>query len=292
MGGRPRRDRRGVPHRRTRPGTARPARRLRDRPALPRQGPRDRRQRRRVVITGPGIYEGIPEDTYHADTDLSPELGRSLSASGAKVLLKSPARYEYERRHPRPSSDAMDLGSVAHELILRTGTRILVVDAYDWRGRADQATRKAERAKGTIVVNRPELRAAAKMAAAVRRHPLASRIFTDGRPEVSLYWIDEATGVTCRGRVDYLRARHIVDLKTARDASPRGFAKAAADYGYRESMAHYQRGVAALTGEWLPVVLVVVESEPPHLVAVYAFSNEDRSEERRVGKECRSRWSP
>ena len=228
-----------------------------------------------MTITEPGIFEGIDEDTYHADTDLAPHLGRSLSASGAKVLLKSPARFEWERRHPRPSTDAMDLGSVAHELILRTGTRILVVDAYDWRTKAHQALRKAERAKGTIVVNRPELRAAAKMAAAIRRHPLASRIFTDGKPEVSLYWVDEATGVTCRGRVDWLRKGHIVDLKTCRDASPRGFAKAATDYGYRESLAHYQRGIHALTGEWLPVVIVAVESEAPHLVAIYTLSTED-----------------
>ena len=227
------------------------------------------------MITEPGIYDGVPEDTYHADTDLAPALGHSLSASGAKVLLKSPARYHYERTHPRASSDSMDLGSVAHELILRTGTTVHVVDAYDWRGKADQQTRKALRAKGVVVVNRPELRAAARRAAAVRAHPLASRIFTDGRPEVSLYWTDEGTGVTCRGRIDYLRERHIVDLKTARDASPRGFAKAAADYGYRESMAHYQRGVAALTGEWLPVVIVVVESDEPHLVAVYTLSADD-----------------
>ncbi len=227
------------------------------------------------MIREPGIYERIDEDTYHADTDLAPELGRSLSASGAKVLLKSPARFDYERTHRKPSSDTMDLGSVTHELVLRSGTRVLVVDAYDWRGKADQALRKAERAKGAVVVNRPELRAAAKMAAAVRRHPLASRIFTHGRPEVSLYWIDEGTGVTCRGRIDYLRQGHIVDLKTARDASPRGFAKAAADYGYRESMAHYQRGVHALTGAWLPVVVVVVENDPPHLVAVYTIRPDD-----------------
>lgn len=219
-------------------------------------------------MTEVGIFPDIPEAAYHADT-------ASLSASGAKVLLKSPARFRHERDHPRPSSDAMDLGSVAHHLILHRGGRLLVVDAYDWRSKADQQLRKAERAKGTVVVHRGELLTASRIARAVRRHPLAAAIFSEGEPEQSLYWVDEGTGVRCRGRIDWLRKGHIVDLKTARDASPRGFAKAAADYGYRESMAHYRRGVHALTGQWLPVVVVVVETDEPHLVAIYTFGLDD-----------------
>ena len=39
-----------------------------------------------------------------------------------------------------------------------------------------------------------------------------------------------------------------------------------------------------------------IETEParPHAIGMHrvAFSVDDRSEERRVGKECRSRWSP
>jgi hypothetical protein len=227
------------------------------------------------LITEPGLYDGLEEATYHADTNLAPDLGRSLSASGAKVLLKSPARFHYERTHPSDATQAMDVGSVAHELILRTGTRILVVDAYDWRAKANQQARDKARAEGVAAIHRGELRQAARMAAAIRRHPLASAIFSEGKPEVSLYWIDEGTGVTCRGRIDWLRDNAIVDLKTAADASPSGFAKAAANFGYRESMAHYANGVEALTGRRLPVVLVVVEKEPPFLVGVYTLTDDD-----------------
>ena len=48
-------------------------------------------------ILGPGVYHGRPETLYHADADLAPRLGRSLSQSGAKTLLDSPQRFAWER---------------------------------------------------------------------------------------------------------------------------------------------------------------------------------------------------
>jgi hypothetical protein len=230
--------------------------------------------RRRVLVRKPGFYD-LDEDTYHRDDALTKRLGRSLSASGAKTLLKSPARFEYERRHPKASTESMDVGSVAHHLILHRGGRLVVVDAYDWRKPANQQLRDNGRAQGVVVVHRGQLRAAAAMARAVRRHELAGAILSQGKPEQSAYWIDKATGVTLRARIDWLRDDAIVDVKTTADASPEAFAKSCANYGYRESAAHYRAAVHALTGRWLPFVLIAVETAPPHLVAVYRFDADD-----------------
>src|SRR2546429_5171313 len=38
--------------------------------------------------------------------------------------------------------------------------------------------------------------------------------------------------------------------------------------------------------------LNVSDAEVPGLLRVFSFRSRERSEERRVGKECRSRWSP
>ena len=238
-----------------------------------------------MSITEPGIYPDVPEAVYHADTDLARHLGHSLSASGAKTLLRNPARFQWERSNPRPSTDSMDLGSVAHHLILKRGGDLLIVDAYDWKAPANQKLRKEQRAKGVVVVHRGEFLLAVRMARAVLQHvwsidgetvgTLGETLFSKGEPEVSLYWIDEDTGVTCRGRIDWIHPRAIVDVKTARDASPQAFAKACADYGYRESAAHYTKGVRVLKGEALPFYLVVVESAAPHFVAVYRFNEAD-----------------
>jgi hypothetical protein len=226
------------------------------------------------MITAPGIYPDIDEATYHADTNLAPELGRSLSASGAKVLLRNPARFNWERTNPAPPKDVFDLGSAAHTLILGVGADVKALDFDNWQTKAAREARDEARANGLIPLLEKDWRIVVAMEDAVRAHPLASAILTDGQPEQSVYWIDEHTGVTCRARVDWLRAGHIVDLKTAADASPSGFGRAAGNFGYHLSAAHYRAGIHAITGEWLPFVLVVVEKEAPYSVSVHQFDDD------------------
>ena len=110
------------------------------------------------MITHPGIYAGIDETVYHADSDLAPELGRSLSQSGAKTLLASPARFAWERDHGRPPKDAYDLGTLVHALVLRSrDDRIRVVDARDWKTKRAQEARDEARAGGMVPVLRSQL---------------------------------------------------------------------------------------------------------------------------------------
>ena len=78
-----------------------------------------------TVIESPGIYE-LDEATYHADRNLAPTLGRSLSSSGAKALLDCPARFAYQREHP-VVKDAFDFGHVAHARLLGFGDEGVVV---------------------------------------------------------------------------------------------------------------------------------------------------------------------
>ena len=227
-----------------------------------------------MSITEPGLYD-IPEADYHADADVSPDLGRPLSYSGAKTLLVSPARFAWEREHGRPSKRAYDLGSLVHTLILGSkDDRITVVDAYDWRTKAAQAAKTEAYAAGRIPVHRGDLLAASTVAAAVRRHPLASAILREGRSEVSLYWVDTATGVTCRGRIDWLSPLAIVDVKTVSSyggCEPAAFARAAAGFDYPMQAAAYTEGYEAVTGRLLDFVTIAVEMEPPHFVSVTRY---------------------
>ena len=220
-----------------------------------------------MTITEPGLYD-VPEAEYHADRNLSPTLGRSLSSSGAKTILDCPARYQWEREHPKVK-DVFDQGTIAHALILRNpDPRLRIIDCYDWRTKAAQDAKKAARAERNVPVSRGDLLAATKMARAVRRHPLASAIFSEGKAEQSFYWIDPATGVTCRGRVDWLRDNAIVDLKTINKADEHTITRQSYDYGYAQQADFYRRGIHAVTGEWLPFVHVFVESDQPHIVHV------------------------
>lgn len=212
-----------------------------------------------------GIHDGVPEDTYFAD--------EALSASGAKTLLRNPARFQWERANPPAPKDAFDIGHAAHSLILGVGQPMKPVDAADWRTKAAQAERDEIRAEGAIPLLRKDFDAVHAMAAAVDRHKLARGILTNGQPEQTVVWQDEATGVMLRGRIDWLRPNAVADLKTARDGNPTGFDRDAANYGYHISAAHYVAGVEAITGERLPFLLVVVEKEPPHFVSVHQFDD-------------------
>lgn len=222
-----------------------------------------------TLIDAPGIYPGVQEETYHADTGLAPTLGRSLSASGAKIILDCPARYQWEREHPR-TKDVWDKGTIAHRLILRSDDdRIRIADTWDWKHwQKWNPWKEEQRAARLIPINRGDLFAASRMARSVRRHQLASAIFSEGTPELSLYWIDPETGVTCRGRADWLRSNAIVDLKTINKADEDTITRQSANYGYAQQADWYRRGVHALTGDWLPFVHVFVESDEPHIVHV------------------------
>lgn len=248
------------------------------------------------MIDKPGLYPGIDEATYHADTDLAPHLGRSLSVSGAKTILRSPALFHYQREHGRPPKDAFDVGTLAHELILRGGDkRIRVVDSYDWRLTRARDAKIEAYAMGNVPVHRGDLLEASRIAASIRRHRLASAILSEGQAEVSFYWIDEATGVTLRGRTDWLRDNAIVDVKTTKDASPRAFAKDCANYRYDMQADHYSEGIEAITGRRLPFLFLCVENTPPYLVAVYQLDDDamargarDNAAARALYAECES----
>ena len=113
---------------------------------------------------------------------------------------------------------------------------------------------------------------ASRIARSVRRHPLASAILAEGEAEVSYYWRDPGTGVTCRARVDWLvPGKALVDIKTVGrvgGSEPSSFGRQCAQLDYPLQAAHYIDGWEAVTGERLPFIHLVVETEAPHFVLV------------------------
>jgi exodeoxyribonuclease VIII len=86
---------------------------------------------------------------------------------------------------------------------------------------------------------------------AVWGHPVMAEILgSPGFNEASIVWEDPATGLLCKARIDAMRlwCGHtvVIDLKSDRDGSPRGFAKAISDYHYPAQGAHYLNGLTAL----------------------------------------------
>jgi PDDEXK-like domain of unknown function (DUF3799) len=224
---------------------------------------------------GADVYDGMPEDVYHGD----PVPGGSLSASGAKLLLapSCPARYKYEREHPKIKAE-FDFGTAAHKYVLGVGPKIRHVDARDWRTKAAKEEAEAARDAGQVPLLTADLAKVREMAAAIREHPIAGAIFDPGRggkAEQSLFWDDPAFGIWRRLRLDWLplpdtlRRLILADYKTTTDASPAAIRKTIANYGYYQQAAWYIDGVRALEIDDDPAFLFVFqEKTAPYLITV------------------------
>jgi hypothetical protein len=223
-----------------------------------------------LTATGDAVVRDLPHEQYLAHP--------ALSSSGAKVLVRpgGPARYAYERTHPRPPKAAFDLGHAAHDAVLGVGPVIVVVDAADWRTKAAQEERRLAYAAGRVPLLIGDAARVADMADALRAHPVARRLLhtATGQPEVSLFWHDPEHDVDRRGRVDFLRQPDadgrliLVDYKsTGTGADPDTLARAVINYGYHGQAAWYRDLVIGLgLCSSAPFVFVFQETTAPYLV--------------------------
>jgi PDDEXK-like domain of unknown function (DUF3799) len=221
-------------------------------------------------VSAARIVADLDEEVYHEDP--------ALSSSGARAILKSPAKFAHAREHGQPRKAAFDFGHAAHALVLGVGQPLVVVEADSWRTNAAQRQRDEAYEVGAVPLLRGDFATVTEMAAALRGHPTAHRLlYGSGAAELSGFWTDEATGVACRSRFDWLReapdGAAIVDYKSTGDAGPRGFAKSVAEFGYHQQDAWYRAAAAALGLGDLPFVFIAQEKTPPYLVACYELDD-------------------
>lgn len=221
-----------------------------------------------TVITEPGVYD-IPSEVYHAQ--------RALSASGMRKLLppNCPAIFRWEQDHRQAPKREFDLGHAAHRTVLGAGAELKVCDYPDWRTKAAQDEKKAAYADGLVPLLPSDMDRVKAMAAVVEQHPLASALFRGGRPEQSLFWTDQITGVPMRARLDWLSApgasRLIVaDYKTTTSVDLAAIERSVYEYGYNQQGAQYLDAVQALElgGDDAVFVFVFQMVTAPYLVRV------------------------
>ena len=248
-----------------------------------------------MKITAPGLYPDLAEQDYRAQTDW-------LSVSGAKKLLppSCPAKFKAslgaEEHKPQ-----FDVGKAFHTAVLGDGGEIVVCPFDSWRSKEARAMRDAAYEAGTIPLLEAEAETVLAMAAAVKAHDTAPLLFVGGAPEVSAFWVDEATGVKCKARFDYLpepqpgRRLIVPDLKSAVSVDPKEFARAAARYAYVAQDLWYCDALRTLGVADDPAfVFVGVEKDKPYLPHVMQFANEDdrrlvaaaNDKARRIYREC------
>lgn len=228
---------------------------------------------RMSAIGTPGFHSGVDEATYHADRT-------SLSVSGAKVLMRSPALFRHQQDNP-VRKDVFDFGSAAHQLVLGVGPGIALIPATS-RTKADQeahkAAKDAARAEGKIPLTTEDHATVQAMADELSSHPLAMRLLSEGEPEVSAYALDEETGVMRRGRFDWLHPTLLVDYKSAASADPRDLAGrygVVSKWGYDAQAAWYTDLARDLGHPAAAFVLIFQEKAPPYQVTVAYIDDAD-----------------
>ncbi|MHB9105789.1 MAG: PD-(D/E)XK nuclease-like domain-containing protein [Armatimonadota bacterium] len=212
----------------------------------------------------PGRYRMSNED-YHRTN--------AVGKSDLDLIARSPAHYAQAKAAPVDPTSAMILGSAFHVKVLEPDdfeNQVAVGDFNDRRTNAYKAWAAENAAK--LCILKGDYETICGMHDAIKAHPVASALMTGGIGELSYFWRDAQTGVLCKCRPDYLRADGlIVDLKTCEDASPEGFARAAAKYRYHVQDAHYREGVLHFHPEMtLPgFVFLAIEKTPPYAIGLY-----------------------
>lgn len=211
----------------------------------------------------------------------------AVSKSHLDLIARSPLHYwarylDPNRIAPEPSPQ-MRLGTALHTHVLelsRWDEEIVVAPAMDRRTKAGKEAWQAfqDDAAGKTVITADDAEQVMAMGRAVMRHPAAAMLLgLPGKAETTHMWTDAATGLQCKCRPDWLTddGSIVADLKTTKDASPRGFKQSVANFAYHKQAAWYLHGLEQATGKRPDqFIFICVESTAPYAVAVYAADAE------------------
>lgn len=189
----------------------------------------------------PGIYFGLPEETYHS----LPWLG----SSDVKKLATIPQDYwegsamnELRDLSEEPADSAAKLfGRAVHTCILHGEPEYLKRYGYiendtnNKEGPSAEGLKQWIRAQGAEprklkddnlryiketwsmeMVTERQNRQILMAARSIKSNPYLAQAFSNGFPEVSIFWTDSETGAPCKARIDYLKIAASVDLKSIR----------------------------------------------------------------------------
>lgn len=211
----------------------------------------------------PLIHERLPFSQY---IELPGEHSTSL-----RRALVSPLKYKHHKTHSRTDTADLVVGRATHTAVLEMQQflREYVLQPEEIKVRRGAAWEKflADN-PGKTVLKSDQYDEAIAMSEAIRSHAVAGPLFFgSGRNELSIQWRHES-GTLCKARIDRLGSA-LIDVKTARDISPHGFATASFKYGYHVQAAFYADACKAAGLGVFPVRFVVVDKQAPHDVVVY-----------------------
>lgn len=194
----------------------------------------------------PGIYFGLSESIYRADT--------ALGSTDVKMLAQSPPDYWFNSRHnpmreesePTPSQK---FGTAIHKFVLEGREAFETIYApteFAGNTKEGKAERAAIKEAGKTPISQDDWTRIMMAGTIIRSNPEISSAFSNGAPEVSVFW--ERDGIRRKARFDYLKTRAVVDLKSNANRNKQEFVTACRNaigrYRYDIQAAHYSEARA------------------------------------------------
>lgn len=208
---------------------------------------------------------------------------KAVSRSDLLLIERSPAYYQFRKNQPEQTTPALRLGTAVHSRILTPETfqthyfAAPMIPPRTTKAGKDAWAKIVEEANGREILTADEAEIVEGIAASVQADPLASALFSHGHAEVTIEWVDEITGETCKARPDYIRRTDdvviVTDLKTTRDASTEGFTKEAFNLGYPLQAYMYCHAIYRAFGKPVKFYFVAVEKDPPFAVNVFSIDD-------------------
>ena len=244
------------------------------------------------TVAKPGIYAGIPLETYHSQWILD---GPSVSSTGLRRVLEinggSPAHFFDTWSGNPDAADEPDkahfaLGRACHFLFLEGAKRgdafsqyfVIRPDAFpDYRTAASRAWRDNAIALGKTPLTDEQVEAITGMAKRIAVDPLAVNLLR-GDIERSMFWRDKKTGLWCKARPDSLPndSGDFADLKTTTRTSFPLLMHSVGTCAYHQQAALIREGSATVLGLGMTSFsLVFVESKRPYCVRVAVLDVSD-----------------
>ena|SRR5882757_10046847 len=219
-------------------------------------------------VRQPGIYFKMSNEDYHND--------KSLSNSGMGKLLNNPQKF-YDASPLNPGREAPDTktlkrGRQFHTLFLEPE-----IFFDEWGIKSNPAGKKPlQTTTEEGMIGEGDYKDMKCAIDKFKRDEKLNYLFDNGFSEVSIFWVDEKTGVPCRARIDKLGLIFTLDAKTTRDCSPNSLKFSIPDYGYHRQNAMYLVAIEKLKqlirdgkaiidncpdNEWMAIFLTTVHDK-------------------------------
>ncbi len=223
------------------------------------------------TITEPGAYR-MSMAHYHSQV-VCP--GPSVSSTGIRLAENiSPWAFWSSwsgnpNAYPQKDSDEFAFGRAAHCLIL--GDEVFAENyvLFPFPDRRTNAAKEWLAAQTKTVVTAEQIEHINRMAENLQKVPLVQAGILAGKPEVSLIWVDEKTGIYVKARPDViqLNGQVVADLKTCASAAFVDCHRTINKYAYDMQFALAIEGIDRVFGVTATdAVVVFVEKTPPYHV--------------------------